>query len=110
MSSSPALDALEAALKAERQALNGQDVEALLRSTEAKMQALRVAEASVMPADASERVSALAAYNRENGLLLARRRRAVAFALRQLGRTESVGYDTRGNRAHNAYSRSIAVA
>jgi len=107
---SHALDVLESALKAERDALNGQDVEALLHSTEGKMQALRLAEASVMPADASERISALASYNRENGLLLARRRRAVAFALRQLGRSESVGYDTRGNRAHSAYSRSIAIA
>ena len=34
------LDALEAALRAERDALSGQDVEALLLSTEAKLQAL----------------------------------------------------------------------
>jgi hypothetical protein len=52
----------------------------------------------------------LAEYNRENGLMLARRRRAVAFALRQLGRSEAVGYDTRGQRAQGSWSRPIAVA
>lgn len=40
------LDALDAALRAERDALSGQDVEALLRSTEAKLQALRAAEST----------------------------------------------------------------
>lgn len=104
------LDALEAALHAERDALSGQDVEALLRSTEAKLQALRAAESATLGAADATRVAALAAYNRENGLMLARRRRAVAFALRQLGRGEAVGYDTRGQRAHGAWTRSIAIA
>lgn len=104
------LDALEAALHAERDALSGQDVEALLRSTEAKLQALRAAESATLGAADATRVAALAAYNRENGLMLARRRRAVAFALRQLGRGETVGYDTRGQRAHGQWTRSIAIA
>lgn len=104
------LDALEAALHAERDALAGQDVEALLRSTEAKLQALRAAESANVGAADATRVAALAAYNRENGLMLARRRRAVAFALRQLGRVEAVGYDTRGQRAHGPWTRSIAIA
>ena len=104
------LDALESALRAERDALAGQDVEALLRSTEAKLQALRAAEqAALTPSDAA-RVAALAEYNRENGLLLARRRRAVAFALRQLGRGDAVGYDRAGQRSPTAGSRPIAVA
>ena len=106
----PLLDALEAALRAERDALAGQDVEALLRSTEAKLQALRAAESAALSSADAERVAALAEYNRENGLMLARRRRAVAFALRQLGRTEAVGYDPRGQRAQRGWSRTIAVA
>jgi hypothetical protein len=106
----PLLDALEAALRAERDALTGQDVEALLRSTEAKLQALRAAESAALSHADAARVAALAEYNRENGLMLARRRRAVAFALRQLGRSEAVGYDTRGQRAQGSWSRPIAVA
>ena len=104
------LDALEAALHAERDALAGTDVEALLRSTEAKLQALRAAESSGLTSDDAPRVSALAQFNRDNGLMLARRRRAVAFALRQLGRSEAVGYDRGGQRAHGQWSRPIAVA
>lgn len=104
------LDALEAALRAEREALHGQDVESLLRSTEAKLQALRAAESAQLGSEDAPRVAALADYNRENGLMLARRRRAVSFALRQLGRTEAVGYDTRGQRAQDTWSRPIAVA
>ncbi len=104
------LDALDAALRAERDALAGQDVEALLRSTEAKLQALRAVESMPLATADAGRVAALAAYNRENGLMLARRRRSVAFALRQLGRTEAVGYDRAGQRAPSAWTRPIAVA
>jgi len=104
------LDALEAALRAERDALSGQDVEALLRSTEAKLQALHAAESAGLGSEHGPRIVALAAYNRENGLLLARRRRAVAFALRQLGRVEAVGYGPRGQRAPSTWTRPIAVA
>ncbi len=104
------LDALETALRAERDALGGQDVDALLRSTEAKLQALRAAESAPPGAFDAARVAALAVFNRENGLMLARRRRAVAFALRQLGRSEAVGYDPRGQRAQGQWTRPIAVA
>jgi len=104
------LDALEAALRAERDALNGQDVEALLRSTEAKLQALKAVEAAAPGGEDHARIAALADYNRENGLMLARRRRAVAFALKQLGRGETVGYDPRGQRTQGQWTRPIAVA
>lgn len=104
------LDALEAALHAERDALAGQDVEALLRSTEAKLQALRAAESAALPREDAARVAKLAEFNRENGLILARHRRAVAFALRQLGRGEAVGYDRGGQRAPSGWTRPIAVA
>ncbi len=104
------LDALEAALRAERDALGGQDVEALLRSTEAKLQALRAVETAAPNSTDAARITALAAYNRENGLMLARRRRAVTFALHELGRGEAVGYDPRGQRASQGWVRPIAVA
>ncbi|HAI59828.1 MAG TPA: flagellar protein FlgN [Xanthomonadaceae bacterium] len=104
------LDALESALRAEREALAGENVEALLRSTEAKLQALRAAESAALSGADAPRVAALAAFNRENGLLLARRRRAVAFALRQLGRSEAVGYDRAGQHSAGMPSRTIAVA
>jgi hypothetical protein len=106
----PLLDALHAPLKPARAARGGQDVEALLRSTEAKLAALRAVEALPAAHQDPARIGALAAYNRENGLLLARRRRAVAFALRQLGRTEPVGYDPRGQRSSASWQRPIAVA
>ena len=54
----PLLDALEAALRAERDALSGQDVEALLRSTEAKLQALRAAESAGLSSADAPRVAA----------------------------------------------------
>ena len=104
------LDALEAALRAERDALAGQDVEALLRSTEAKLHALRAAESAPLSREDAPRVARLAEFNRENGLMLARHRRAVSFALRQLGHGEAVGYDRGGQRAASSWSRPIAVA
>jgi len=104
------LDRLEAALHAEREALAGQDVEALLRSTEAKLQALKAVEAAPVAPHDRARIARLAELNRENGLMLARHRRAVAFALRQLGRSEAEGYDPRGQRAQGAWTRPIAVA
>lgn len=106
----PLLDALDSALRAEREALAAHEPEALLRSTEAKLAALHALD-GVPPSDAdAERIAALAAYNRENGLLLARHRRAVAFALRQLGHAEAVGYGPRGQRASPAWQRPIAIA
>jgi hypothetical protein len=105
------LDVLEHALEAEREALLGHDVEALVRSTEAKLAALRAVEGAAPPLDAHQRVQALAELNRQNGLLLARRRRAVGFALRQLGRSDGPsGYDARGKAASAYTSRALAVA
>lgn len=104
------LDALEAALAAERQALLDHDVEALLRSTQDKAIALRQAEA--LPAGAAEhaRVSALAEFNRANGILLARRRREVTWALRHIGRMESTGvYDAGGHSGARPQARMLGV-
>jgi hypothetical protein len=105
-----ALDLLEAALVAERDALRGQDVEALLRANAAKIGALRAAEAQGPAGAPPERLRALAEYNRENGILLARRRRAVNFALRQLGRADAMGYSPRGAYAQKSVGRSLAIA
>ncbi|MBS3959502.1 MAG: flagellar protein FlgN [Xanthomonadaceae bacterium] len=104
------LDALETALRAEREALAGADPEALLRSTAAKLAALDAVGGLAPEAEDAPRIAALAAYNRENGLLLSRHRRAVAFALRQLGHTEACGYGPRGQHAQQGWQRPIAVA
>lgn len=90
------LDALEQALQAERQALLEHDVDALLQSTQAKLAALREAERVAGPQDHA-RISELHALNRANAVLLARRRREVAWTLRHLGRSEAGGtYDVSG--------------
>lgn len=104
------LEALEQALNSERRALLDHDVDALLQSTAAKLVALRRAEA--LPADASavERVTALRALNQANGVLLARRRREVNWALRHLGRLESTGvYDASGQSGSRPQARSLGV-
>lgn len=99
------LDALESALQAERRALLEHDVEALLRSTQAKLDALRAAERTAGAADAA-RVTELHELNRANAVLLARRRREVAWTLRHLGRAESTGvYDGTGHAGARAQSR-----
>ena len=82
------LDALESALQAERRALLEHDVDALLRSTQAKLEALAEAERTAGAAD-MPRVSELHELNRANAVLLARRRREVAWTLRHLGRNEA---------------------
>lgn len=105
-----ALDALERALQDERQALLDNDADALLRSTQEKITALRRAEA-LQPghADAS-RVIALSELNRSNGILLSRRRREVTWALRHLGRVESSGvYDAGGQAGVRPQSRCLGV-
>lgn len=104
------LDALEAALHAERQALLGHDVDALVRANQDKLGALHALE-SAPPGNASqERVAALAELNRANGALLARRRREVGWALRHLGRSEtSPAYDARGRIGHSATGRPLAA-
>lgn len=105
-----ALDALEQALQEERRALLENDAEALMRSTQAKLVALRRAE-TLPPgqADAS-RVTALSDLNRANGILLSRRRREVGWALRHLGRVESAGvYDAGGQAGMRPQSRCLGV-
>ena len=99
------LDALESALQAERRALLEHDVDALLRSTQAKLEALSAAERI---ADASDlaRVGELHELNRANAVLLARRRREVAWTLRHLGRNEANGvYNGAGYASAQTQSR-----
>lgn len=104
------LDVLEEALHAERRALLEHDVEALLRSTQDKLGALRQAEALPPGSCAPERVRALSEFNRANGVLLARRRREVAWALRHLGRLEVGGvYDARGQSGVRPQARCLGV-
>lgn len=104
------LQALELALDAERRALLEHDAEALLRSTAAKLAALR--EAERLPTDARDaaRLSALRDLNHANGILLARRRREVSWALRHLGRVESTGvYDATGQPGASPTARCLGV-
>lgn len=104
------LDALEQALGAERKALLEHDVELLLSSTAAKLVALRRAEG--MPQDVSQagRLSELRDLNQANGVLLARRRREVTWALRRLGRTEPTGvYDSTGQSSASLQARCLGV-
>lgn len=90
------LDALEMALQAERRALLEHDVDALMQSAQAKLVALRDAERIAGPDDHA-RISELHELNRANAVLLARRRREVAWTLRHLGRSEATGtYDVSG--------------
>lgn len=90
------LDALESALQAERRALLERDVDGLLRSTQAKLDALVAAERVAGPDD-MPRVGELHEFNRANAVLLARRRREVAWTLRHLGRIDAGSvYDDAG--------------
>ncbi|WP_101927712.1 MULTISPECIES: flagellar protein FlgN [Luteimonas] len=104
------IERLARALADEREALLGHDVEALLRSTQDKIVALRALEfctASELAGPLEE----LAELNRANGALLARRRREVNWALRHLGRVESApGYDALGRTDVACRSRALAVA
>lgn len=105
-----ALDALERALQDERRALLENDADALMQSTQAKLVALRRAE-TLQPGHAdAARVTALSELNRANGILLARRRREVSWALRHLGRVESSGvYDAGGQAGMRPQSRCLGV-
>lgn len=90
------LDALAAALQAERDALVARDAAALIEANRAKLEALVALEADP-PVEQRARVAELAEFNRANGALLARRQREVRWALRHLGRVEAeAGYDGRG--------------
>lgn len=107
----PALEALERALDAERRALLEHDVDALLASTAAKVDAMRRVEAAGADPAALDRIEALRQRNQDNGVLLTRRRREVNWALRHLGRAESVGiYDARGQAGmHQPQARCLGV-
>jgi hypothetical protein len=105
-----ALTELEHALQEERRALLENDVEALLRSTQVKLAAVRVLQN--LPAGAAEpgRVSALNELNQANHILLARRRREVNWALRHLGRVESAAvYDASGQPGARPQARCLGV-
>ncbi|MDG2519150.1 flagellar protein FlgN [Lysobacter soli] len=100
------LDALDVALNEERRALLDHDVEALLRSTQAKLEALRAAEQAGAAANDAPRVLALSELNHANGALLARRRREVNWALRHLGRLDAdTTYDATGQSGAKPHSR-----
>jgi hypothetical protein len=105
------LDVLQAALEAERAALLGHDVQALVGATERKLTALRALETAAPPLDAFERIAALAELNKANGALLAKRRREVTWALRHLGRIEQTpgGYDARGAVGANLSGRAYGA-
>ncbi|MGY0633027.1 flagellar protein FlgN [Luteimonas sp. A478] len=106
------VEKLAAALAGEREALVAGDAEALLRNTQDKLAALRELEAGIGsdPAELAPRLAELAELNRANGVLLARRRREVNWALRCLGRAESApAYDATGAVGHSRPSRGLAV-
>jgi len=104
------LDALEHALQCERRALIEHDVEALLRSTESKLAAVRQLQSLPPSAVAPARVSELNRLNQGNHALLARRRREVAWTLRHLGRVESAGvYDASGQQGARTQARCLGV-
>jgi flagellar biosynthesis/type III secretory pathway chaperone len=106
----PALEALEQALKAEREALLAHDVDALLASTDAKLTALRRAESLAADAGSAGRLGQLRDFNQANGVLLARRRREVNWALRHLGRIESTSvYDSAGQPGARPQARCLGV-
>ncbi|MFC5569004.1 flagellar protein FlgN [Lysobacter yangpyeongensis] len=104
------LEALERALNAERRALLEHDADALLSSTAAKLAALREAESLPSRAVDEARLLALRDFNQANGILLARRRREVGWALRHLGRVESTGvYDATGQSGASPTARCLGV-
>ena len=79
------------------------------------LHALRALEAAAagygFPDELQGRLTELAEMNHANGILLARRRREVNWALRHLGRTESSGaYDAQGQTSTLSAPRPLAVA
>lgn len=109
-STHPSLQQLSDALDAERAALVAHDVQALIRATGAKLDALRALDGTP-PLGQFERLRELAERNRANGVLLARRRREVNWTLRQLGRSEAApSYDSKGQSQLLKVHRPLAVA
>ncbi len=104
------LQRLSDALEGERQALIEHDVQALIRATGDKLEALRALEAD-LPLGEAEQLQELAERNRANGVLLSRRRREVNWALQQLGRSESASaYDAKGQSHLLHTRRPLAIA
>lgn len=104
------LQRLATALEGERNALVHNDVTALVQATAEKLAALRELEQNP-PLGQGERLRELAERNLANGRLLARRRREVNLALRQLGRSEALpAYNASGHTGHMVRPRPLAVA
>jgi len=104
------LQQLSDALDAERDALIGHDVQALIRATSAKLEALRTLDGAP-PYGQFDQLQVLAERNRANGVLLSRRRREVNWTLRQLGRSEDApAYDAKGQSQQIKANRPLAVA
>lgn len=105
-----AMTALESALRDERGALIENNVEVLLRASEAKLGALRVLEANPPSREYAAHLAQLAEMNRENGQLLSRRRRVVDWTLRQLGRQPQHNvYDPQGSLTSAPRARELGV-
>ena len=105
----PPMDALEAALNDERQALLDNDADRLIASSQAKLSALRLVQSEPLRPDAEPRLRALSDLNRANGALLSRRRREVNWALRHLGRQETGTYGAGGQSVARFGSRVLGV-
>lgn len=103
------LERLAVALEGERNALVHNDVTALVQATADKLSALKALE-KAPPVEQAERLRELAERNLANGRLLARRRREVNLALRQLGRTDTgVSYGANGQAKHSIRQRYLAT-
>lgn len=103
------LDALEAALNDERQALMDNDADRLIASSQAKLSALRLVQNEPLAAGNEPRLRELSDLNRANGILLSRRRREVNWALRHLGRQETDTYGAGGQTVARMGSRMLGV-
>lgn len=111
MAADPRIDMLEAALQAERAALLANDVDGLLCANREKLAALTVLEADPPSPSLHPRIAALSRLNRDNGALLARRRREIDWALQHLGRVEAgSGYDASGRCSASVVGRPLASA
>jgi len=103
-----ALEQLQQALADERQALIAHDAQALIIATECKLDALQKLEAHP-PIEQARYLRELADRNHANGLLLARRRREIDWALRYLGRSDSNAYNANGQAQWNGITKPLAV-